>query len=78
GIGSLFDDHSGIGSIAVDSAYSGRGYGTRLAIFLTNECMRRGCPRPCIYCENGNDNAMHIYKKIGYVEQNRETVAIKN
>lgn len=78
GIGSLFDDNSGIGSLAVDSAYSGNGYGTRLAAFLTNECIKRGCPNPCIYCETGNDNAMHIYKKIGYVEQSRESVAIKN
>lgn len=78
GIGSLFDDNSGIGSLAVDSAHSGNGYGTKLAAFLTNECIKRGCPNPCIYCETGNDNAIHIYKKIGYVEQSRESVAIKN
>lgn len=78
GIGSLFSDNTGIGSLAVDSAYSGRGYGMRLAVFLTNECIRRGCPKPCLYCEAGNDNVMHLYKKIGYVEQSRETVAIKN
>lgn len=54
GIGSLFDDNSGIGSIAVDSAYSGKGYGTRLAAFLTNECIKRGCSSPCLYCESGN------------------------
>lgn len=78
GIGSLFDDNSGIGSLAVDSVYSGNGYGSRLAAFLTNECIKRGCPNPCIYCETGNDNAMHIYKKIGYVEQSRESIAIKS
>ncbi len=78
GVGSLFDDNSGIGSLAVDSDHSGRGYGTRLAVFLTNECIRRGCPRPCLYCEAGNDNAMHLYKKIGYVEQSRESIAVKN
>lgn len=33
GIGTLFQDNSGIGSLAVDSAYSGNGYGTRLAAF---------------------------------------------
>lgn len=78
GIGSLFNDNSGIGSLAVESAYSGNGYGTRLAAFLTNECIKRGCRNPCIYCEAGNENAMHIYKKIGYVEKGRESFAIKN
>ncbi len=78
GMGSLFGDNSGIGSIAVDQAYSGRGYGTRLAAFLTNECIRRGNPKPLLYCEAGNENAMHVYQKIGYVEQSRESVAVKN
>ncbi len=78
GMGTLFDDDSGIGGLAVDGAYAGKGYGTRLAAFLTNECIRRGCPNPCLYCETGNDNAMHIYKKIGYVEKNKESVAVKN
>ena len=78
GMGTLFDDDSGIGGLAVDEAYAGKGYGTRIAAFLTNECIRRGCPNPCLYCEIGNDNAMHIYKKIGYVEKSRESVAVKN
>lgn len=78
GVGMLFDDDSGIGGLAVDEVYAGKGYGTKLAAFLTNECIRRGCSNPCLYCETGNDNAMHIYKKIGYVERNRESVALKN
>lgn len=78
GMGTLFDDNSGIGGLAVDEAYAGKGYGTRIAAFLTNECIRRGCPNPCLYCETGNDNAMHIYKKIGYVEKSRESVAVKS
>lgn len=77
GMGSLFEDSSGIGSLAVDSAYAGKGYGTRLAVFMTNESIRRTGKAPCIYCESGNDDAMHIYKKIGYVEKNRESVAFK-
>ena len=77
-MGSLFGDHSGIGSIAVDQAYTGRGYGTRLAAFLTNECIKRGNPKPLLYCEAGNENAMHVYQKIGYAEQGRESVAVKN
>ena len=77
GMGTLFDDATGIGGLAVDEAYAGKGYGTRMASFLTNECIRRGCPNPCLYCESGNDNAMHIYKKIGYVEKSRESVALR-
>lgn len=75
GMGSLFDDNSGIGALAVDKACSGKGYGTRLAAFLTNECIKRGVKTPLHYCETNNDDAMHIYKKIGYIEQKRESVA---
>lgn len=78
GMGSLFENNSGIGSLAVDRAYSGKGYGTRLAAFLTNECIKRGTKSPVLYCETGNDDAMHIYKKIGYIEQKRESVALHN
>ena len=78
GMGTLFDDDSGIGALAVDSKYAGKGYGTKIAAYLTNECKKRGCANPCIYCETQNDNAMHLYQKIGYVEKKRESVAIKN
>jgi ribosomal protein S18 acetylase RimI-like enzyme len=67
-----------IGSLAVDRACAGRGYGTRLAAFLTNEIIRRGNSKPCLYCELGNDNALHVYRKIGFSEVSRETVAVKN
>lgn len=77
-MGSLFSDHSGIGALAVDRAYSGNGYGTRLAAFLTNECISRGTKAPLPCCETGNENAMHVYQKIGYTEQSRESVAVKN
>lgn len=78
GFGKLFDDSTGIGAVAIDSTYVGRGYGTRLSAFLTNESIRRGCKKPCLYCETGNNNALHIYKKIGYREISRETVALRN
>lgn len=78
GLGALFSDGSGIGALAIDKAYKGRGYGTRLAAFITDECLRRGCTTPSLYCETGNDDALHIYKKLGYVEISRESVAIKN
>ncbi len=77
GVGVLFDDHSGIGALAVDANYGGKGYGTKLASFLTQECIRRGHHSPCLYCETGNDHAMYIYRKIGYSEQSRESIAVK-
>lgn len=77
GFGSLFGDNSGIGALAVDGRYVGEGCGTRLAAFLTNECIRRGCSVPCLYCESENKNALHIYRKIGYREVSRETTAMK-
>ncbi len=78
GYGSLFKEYSGIGSIAIKREFAGRGYGTRLAAFLTNECIRHGTKFPHLYCEGGNDDALHVYKKIGYEEISRETVAVKN
>ena len=78
GQGGIFRDNSGIGSLAVDRAYAGHGYGTRLAAFLTNEIIRRGNNTPCLYCELVNDDALHVYRKIGYREVSRETVALKN
>jgi GNAT superfamily N-acetyltransferase len=78
GQGGIFRDNSGIGSLAIDRAYAGRGYGTRLAAFLTNEIIRRGNNKPCLYCELGNDDALHVYRKIGFSEVSRETVAVKN
>lgn len=78
GYGKLFEDNSGIGAIAVKREFAGRGYGTRLAAYLTNECIQRGTKFPHLYCEGGNDDALYIYKKIGYAEISRETVAIKN
>ena len=78
GYGVLFADNSGVGSVAVDRAYAGRGYGTRLTAYLTDECIRRGNAAPCLYCEIGNDDALHIYRKLGYTEKSRETVAVKN
>lgn len=78
GYGTLYEDNSGISSIAVKREFAGRGYGTRLAAYLTNECIRRGTESPRLYCEGGNDDALYVYKKIGYAEIKRETVAIKN
>ena len=76
--GALFSDGSGIGAVAVDREHTGKGYGTQMAAFLTNECIRRGCKKPCLYCEHGNDDAIHIYKKLGYTIISCESGGIKN
>jgi len=76
GMGCLFSNNSGIGSLAVGSEYSGKGYGTKLAVFLTNECIRRGNSHPVLSCEGGNKNAIHIYQKIGYSIKSKESVAL--
>lgn len=77
GIGGLFHEEDGIGMVAVDGAHTNKGYGRRLVSFLTDEAIRRGHPRPAMYCEAGNDNAMHLYLSLGYRIENSETVAIK-
>lgn len=45
--------------------------------YLTRESIRRGCPHPCLYCEAGNDDALHVYEKLGYRIESSETVAVK-
>lgn len=77
GIGGLFSEEDGIGMVAVDSAHANKGYGRRLVSFLTDEAIRRGHPHPAMYCEAGNDNAMHLYLSLGYRVESSETVAVK-
>jgi len=62
-------DEDMIGSVCVDPALYNRGYGRALAIFLTNEILRRGNKAAYLWCEHGNDNARHIYESLGYETQ---------
>ena len=63
-----FDENT-IGSVCVDPALYNRGYGRALAIFLTNEILRRGNEAAELWCEHGNGNARHIYESLGYKTQ---------
>lgn len=74
--GTVFEDGDGVGSVAVDCAHRNRGYGTRMTAFLTRECIRRGHAHPFLYCEAGNDAALHVYEKLGYRIESSETVAV--
>ena len=75
--GAVFADGDGVGSVAVDYAHRNRGYGTRMTAHLTRECLRRGHAHPFLYCEAGNDSALHVYEKLGYRIESSETVAVK-
>ena len=57
-----------IGSLAVDMTMNNKGYGKALAIFMTNEILKKGNETAELWCEVGNDNARHIYENIGYRE----------
>jgi ribosomal protein S18 acetylase RimI-like enzyme len=61
-------DGANIGSLAVDMNANNKGYGKALALFMTNEILRRGNDTAYLWCEAGNDNAHHIYYNIGYRE----------
>lgn len=63
--------------IFVVPEYRRHGYGTAMAIFLTNEILRRGFNEAHLACKTGNDNALHIYEKIGYKKQYTDYWAIK-
>jgi len=64
GYGAVSGDE--IGSVCVDPTLYNRGYGRALAVFLTNEILRRGHAAACLWCEHGNANARHIYESLGY------------
>jgi predicted GNAT family acetyltransferase len=66
-----------ISGLAVDLRHGNKGYGTRLAVFLTNEILRRGNRSAILYCESGNENAYHVYQKIGYKERYKEFSSVK-
>jgi ribosomal protein S18 acetylase RimI-like enzyme len=55
-----------ITALAVDTEVNNKGYGTVLTIFLTNEILRRGNAKARLCVESKNENARHIYEKIGY------------
>ena len=55
-----------IGSLAVEKESANKGYGTALAVFMTNEILRRGHGFAGVSCGAKNSNARHIYDKIGY------------
>lgn len=75
GVGSITGNR--VSCLAVDMSYNNCGYGTALTIFLTNEILKRGNKEAYITCETGNDNALHIYEKIGYKKLYTDYWAIK-
>lgn len=75
GVGGILGNS--IGCLAVDIHYNNHGYGTALAAYLTNQIIQRGNNEVYVTCEIGNDNALHIYEKIGYKKLYREYWAIK-
>ena len=75
--GAVFRDGDGVGAVAVDIGHRNRGFGTRMTAFLTRECIRRGFAHPVLYCEAGNDSALHVYGKLGYRIESSETVAVR-
>jgi len=55
-----------IGSVCVDPALYNRGYGRAMAIFLTNEILRRGNEAAYLWSEHAHSKARHIYESLGY------------
>jgi GNAT superfamily N-acetyltransferase len=55
-----------IGALAVDTEKFNKGYGTALAIFMTNEILRSGHKAAYSMCEAKNINSRRVHEKIGY------------
>lgn len=69
-VGYINDNY--ISGIAVDMELHNRGYGQAVAAFLTNEILKREYTEARLCVEVGNDNAEHIYRKLGYTEVSRD------
>jgi ribosomal protein S18 acetylase RimI-like enzyme len=76
GYGAITEDN-GIGALAVDTHFSGRGYGTALAIFMTNEILRRGYGIVYSECEGKNFSSRRVHEKIGYKITNTSYTSFK-
>ena len=56
-------------NLAVASEASNKGYGTALAIYMTNEILRRGHKVAHSCYEAKNVNSRRVHQKIGYIEK---------
>jgi len=58
-------------NIAVDPAYRGRGLGKRLLEYALDYCRRLGAERVELEVRTGNDPAIALYRKYGFVIRER-------
>jgi len=60
------NDEFYISNIAVDKAYRGRGFGSKLMKFVERLALNAGVKKITLDVENTNINAIELYKKLGY------------
>lgn len=60
-----------ISGIAVHPAFRGRGIGTRLLDAAHDRARQMALPRVSLICFERNDPAMRLYRRHGYLEQDR-------
>lgn len=77
GCGQLFEDNTGIGSLAVDREYQNQGYGRKILSYLVRECIRHGNEHPLLYCEPKNAKAMNLYLSSGFQVIRTDHYAVK-
>lgn len=75
-VGTLLLEGNEIGAVAMKQACQGNGIGTMLVQFAVNRLLSDGCKEVALYCVVGNP-ARHLYDKLGFCEQYRNTYAEK-
>ena len=67
-----------IGSVSVKPAYQGRGIGEKFLKHIVNKLLDEGYKKIYLYCVVGNNNAKHLYEKLGFETLCRIHYAVKN
>ena len=67
-------DNYWIGGFQIDKEHQGKGFGTRALSYIV-EFMREWHPACCVLSltvEKANSNAIRLYKKFGFISENKE------
>ena len=65
---SIEGDCGYIGGVAIKPEFRGKGYGRGMLIFIMNKLKEAGLPKVMLEVEATNDNALGLYKSVGFKE----------
>lgn len=67
-----------ISSVSIKPEYQGKGIGEKFLKHIVNKLLDEGHQKLYLYCVVGNNNARHLYDKLGFEKVYRNNYAVKN